>query len=158
MAKSAHARALVEKHFAVFRKLFENMTRISAAVVAKGGFVAIEWPRFCAYWQEPEVQQFVNQHGLQSVYFDGCMFGLVSRFGQSAGIPIRKPWRVDTNSPALLQSLDRCCNHKHDHTPCAGSDTRATEGYTDELVATIHEAFAAQCQLRQVRGGVCAWA
>ena len=113
-----------------------------------GGFVAIEWPKSCAYWMEPEVQQFIHEVGLQSVFLDGCMFGLVSVHGSTSGMPIRKPWRVDTNSPVLCQHLARVCDGSHLHTPCQGSDTKDTEGYTDELAACIHQAFSVQCQIR----------
>ena len=75
------------------------------------------------------------------------MFGLTSQYGANRGVPIKKPWRVDTDSPALLQHLSRPCDASHVHVPCAGSDTKASEGYTDEMVACIHEAFATQCQL-----------
>ena len=114
-----------------------------------GGFIAFEWPRACAYWSEPEVQQLVCHHGLQSVQLDGCMFGLVSQYGANMGQPIRKPKRVDANSPVISQLLGRVCDGSHVHVPCQGNDTKATEGYTDEIVDLVHQAFATQCALRE---------
>ena len=148
VAKSERARRLVEQHYALFRVLWKNSMRVVHEVVRKGGYVAIEWPKSCAYWREPEVCEAINSLGLQSVNFDGCMFGLVSQFGSNAGEFIRKPWRVDTNSPCIWQQLQRPCDGSHTHVPCAGSDTKATEGYTDELVSTVHDAFRSQCALR----------
>ena len=147
--KSERARALVEGHYRLFRALFHNVKIIAEYVRSHGGYIAIEWPKACAYWMEQDVVEFIHSQGLQSVYLDGCMFGLVSQHGSSAGQPIRKPWRVDTNSPVLCQHLARVCDGSHSHVPCQGSDTKDTEGYTDELVACIHKAFDAQCQLNR---------
>ena len=153
VAKSERARWLVEGHYRLFRALWNNVKKVATYVNKLGGYIAIEWPKLCAYWQEADVLSFVQVQGLQSVYLDGCMFGLVSKHGQSMGTPIRKPWRVDTNSPVLCQHLARVCDGSHRHAVCQGKDTKDSEGYTDELVATIHEAFEAQCILREVNTG-----
>ena len=147
--RSERARNLLVEHLRLFRLLFDAVRKIAGLVQRVGGYIAMEWPRQCSYWLDPDVQQFVWEHGLQSVHLDGCMFGLVAQHGSRSGVPIKKPWRIDTNSPALLQHVARTCDGSHEHTPCAGSDTKLTEGYTDELVAHVHEAFAVQCRLRQ---------
>ena len=148
MYKSEWSRKLVEGHYRLFWALFKNCKIVAEYVTKIGGFIAMEWPRQCAYWQEQEVQDFILKYGLVSVHLDGCMFGLVSKHGRNAGQPIRKPWRVDTNSPALAQQLSRVCDGSHTHVPCQGRDTKSTEGYTDEIVDTVHDAFRAQCLLR----------
>ena len=140
-------RQRIEDHVALFRLLFAAATTVMKYVIDAGGYVAIEWPRSCAYWLEPEVQQFLWDSGLKSAFLDGCMFGLVSQFGASKGTPIRKPWRIDTNSPVVLQHLARPCDGSHAHAQCGGSNTKASESYTDELVACIHDAFAVQCMM-----------
>ena len=150
MHKSERARRLVEGHYRLFRALFRNVQLVAREVQLAGGYLAMEWPRQCAYWQEIDVQQFVREYGLQSVYVDGCMFGLVSIHGSTSGIPIRKPWRIDTNSPVLMQHLARVCDGSHAHTSCAGADTKESEGYTDDMVAAVHQAFAVQCALRSL--------
>jgi len=128
--------------------LLRQAAVVAREIRAQGGYIAVEWPRSCNYWRDMQYQRFAMEFGLLSVYFDGCMFGLVGRRGKAKGIPIRKPWRVDTDSPVLQQCLFRICDGKHVHTPCAGSETKATEGYTDQLVASIHTAFRIQVQIR----------
>ena len=45
-----------------------------------------------------------------------------------------------------LNLLCRKCEHKPiEHAPCAGSDTKITEGYTDELVINLHAAVKRWC-------------
>ncbi len=99
------------------------------------------------------MRDFGDQHGLQSVCFDGCAFGLKSRFGSSMGQPIRKPWRVVTNCAPLLLHLNRSCVCREDHAPCAGRDTKVTEGYTEEMAHIIHAGFRFWCRLAGKKGG-----
>ena len=110
-----------------------------------GALIAIEWPRYNRYWEEDVVQNFIGEMGLGFVTFDGCMFGLVSNKSKNIGMPIRKPWKVATNSPVLRRLLSVHCDGSHKHVGCQGADTKATEGYTDYLVACIHDAFHQQC-------------
>ena len=45
-----------------------------------------------------------------------------------------------------LNLLCRKCEHKaSDHPPCAGADTKTSEGYTDELVINLHAAVEQWC-------------
>jgi len=67
-----------------------------------GGGVAIEWPRFCRYWQEPRVTRLIAELGLARADFDGCFFGLATEHG----VPIKKPWRVMTNDNLIWKALD----------------------------------------------------
>ena len=79
------------------------------------------------------------------VHFDGCMYGLTSLMPKTSGMPIRKPWTIAT-SMRELNLLCRKCEHKaSDPAPCAGADTKATEGYTDELVLHFHAAVKQWC-------------
>ena len=114
-------------------------------VLDRGGIVAIEWPKYNMYWKEPVVQDFICKHDFSVVDFDGCMFGLVSHHGKQAGVPIRKPWRIATNSVALRKALSLTCDGRHQHAACQGKDTKVTQAYTDPLVQTIHAAFARHC-------------
>ena len=107
-----------------------------------GGKVAIEWPKSCKYWKFPRVKALCLNAKLQTVCFDGCAFGVKSVAPSTKGLPIKKPWRVDTDMPELLETLNRKCSCVILHTPCAGSDTRLTESYTDDMAAAIHIGFS----------------
>ena len=43
--------------------------------------------------------------------------------------------------------MHRVCPKDHDHAPCAGKDTQASENYTAEMVDCIHRAFSSFCKV-----------
>ena len=135
-------RALIASHVRLFHKLFESLERILPSISDVGGKVAIEWPKSCKYWKFPRVKALCLSAKLQTVCFDGCAFGVKSVAPSTKGLPIKKPWRVDTDMPELLETLNRKCSCVIPHTPCAGSDTRLTESYTDDMAAAIHIGFS----------------
>ena len=115
------------------------------------GGVAFEWPCGCTYWHDRRVRSFIKRDNLTEIQFDGCMYGLTSHVARTSGMPIRKPWTVATTMTEL-SLLGRRCDHKaSDHAPCAGADTKTTEGYTDELVTQIHAAVANWCSAKRAR-------
>jgi len=72
-----------------FRILFKNFVQLTALVrsqcmVSK---VAFEWPRFNDLWKTKQVKLWLASAGLQEVFFNGCMVGVVSKRNR----PIRKP-------------------------------------------------------------------
>ena len=133
--------AILRRHIKLFNKLWSNFEVIARAAYAAGNYIAIEWPRGCSYWKLPKVVKLMRELRLEFVHFDGCMLGLKSRKGN----PIRKPWSIATNSQCLIQELRGClcCGHKY-HDPCAGSETKRTENYTELMVNKIHKAFRKQ--------------
>ena len=90
------------RHWALFSKLWTSFEQLATAAIDSGHYIAVEWPRDCEYWSSPEVLDFLDRHELTSVIFDGCAFGLQSVVDQR---PIRKPWRVATNSQELVTIL-----------------------------------------------------
>ena len=100
--------------------------------------------------KSPRVAAFCRDAKLASVCCDGCAFGVQSVALATKGLPIKEPWRVDTDMPELLETLNRKCTCIVQHTPCAGVDTRLTESYTDEMVAAIHHGVASQCKEMQL--------
>ena len=148
--RSVRARRRMKGHLGLFRQLWSSLERVVEEACWVESQVAIEWPRSCRYWTRKEVQAVLRreEYCLQSITFHGCQFGLVSISKRFKEVPILKPWRVVTNCGPLIRALDRRCYHQqrngiHDghnrHAPCAGVDTQATEGYTDEMVIAIHK-------------------
>ena len=77
--------------------------------------------------------------GFLDCKFDGCMFGLVSK---KEGKPIKKPWLFKTTMETLCEAFhDKTCDASHQHAPCAGQDTQATEQYTPAITEKVHKAF-----------------
>ena len=128
----------LDKHIQLYHSLMRSVCIVAAAGRPHGIRVAVEWPRQCEYWKSDAYQGFASTLSLDSVFLDGCMFGLVAVGGKHDGMPIKKPWRIDTNVSSMRQYLAHVCDGSHVHTPCAGSQTKRTEGYTDQLVAQIH--------------------
>ena len=97
------------------------------------------------------MRSFIKRHNLTEIQFDGCMYGLVSQMAKTSGMPIRKPWTIATTMKEM-GLLGRKCNHTSgEHAPCAGADTKATEGYTDELAIQLHKAVAEWCNAKGAR-------
>ena len=146
----------LDKHIQLYHALMRSVCIVAAAGRPHGISVAVEWPRQCEYWKSNAYQHFASTLSLDSVFLDGCMFGLVAVGGKHDGMPIKKPWRIDTNVSSMRQYLAHVCDGSHVHTPCAGSQTKRTEGYTDQLVAQIHLAFAQHCRMIANSPAVCA--
>ncbi len=69
-----------------------------------GGHIAIEWPRGCCYWKEPEVIAFISKYAMQLCKLSGSWLGLVSVVN---GLPVRKPWTVATTCEQLREELGK---------------------------------------------------
>ena len=148
---NADTRAKILEHRRIFEILWRNFVIVAKRCLALGGGVAFEWPRNCDYWGYQRVRTFLERHKFGKVHFDGCMYGLTSSVPSKAGKLIRKPWTIAT-SMKELELLCRRCSHKaNEHAPCAGSDTKTTEGYTDELVISIHQAVKQWCDAQGTR-------
>ena len=138
-------RRKIRAHWATFRKLWHNFHKVATSCISRGGQVAVEWPRSCAYWRRRQVKTALTRWGCLPYKFDGCMYGLASVQARSAGKPLKKPWTIASNC-ATFHRLCRACDSTHQHAPIQGKDTRLTEGYTPELVATIHDCWCAHCE------------
>ena len=133
--------------------ILRNWLPVARQVTADGGCVAWEWPRNSPLWQHDKVKAFIKEFNLETVLFDGCAFGVCSQCGANRGMPIKKPWRIDTNCPELYRAFQgKMCPgvHKHpQHAPCQGGDTVKTGHYTPSMARNIHrEIGRASCRER----------
>ncbi len=114
--------------------MLNNFFLLAREIIALGGDVSFEWPRFCTGWKIEALDKFINKFKLQTVDFDGCSLGLRS----TKGNPIKKPWRIVTTSSSLVAKLSPCiCNKKHTHDICQGAETFKTGFYTTALSKKI---------------------
>ena len=95
--RGKETRDRIMAHVTLFEKLFDASKIIAQQVSGVGGVIALEWPTGCDYWKFQAVQEFLLEHKLSSMKFDGCEFGLVSLHGGNKGVPIKKPWRFDSD-------------------------------------------------------------
>ena len=104
-----------------------------------GARIFIEWPRSCSYWYDKRVSGFLKKYGFRFADFDGCMYGLIAAYGKERGMSINKPWRIACWGSCLPDYLCRKCDGSHAHTPCQGSNTLYTQGYTPQICNIIHQ-------------------
>ena len=129
---SEATREKIRGHRVNFWAIWHNFEKVAEATIAKGWYIAIEWPSSCAYWRESRIQEFVNKHVCERASIHGCMYGLKSIAPGKSHMHILKPWTVMTTCLGLAESLSIACDGKHEHTPCAGVDTKRTEEYTQK--------------------------
>ena len=90
------------------------------------------------YWKLDHVVAFCQRHAMEQVTFDGCMVGVVDVHGVS----IRKPWKICTNLPSLIESFESLqCDGNHEHAEGRGESLKRTESYTFRMTDMIHRAF-----------------
>ena len=141
-----NARKKIREHIRVFHKIFQAFTLCAGKLVTKGGIVINEWPKGCSYWKNSQVTAAFADLGLRhQAIVHGCSLGLKSKMGK----PIFKPWRLMSNSEDVLVPFHAfVCPRNHDHAPCAGSETKATESYTDLFAKTLHKSFKRVCNCK----------
>ena len=133
--KLGHSFALkLAKKRAESLQLLTYFFLLAKEIIALGGDVSLEWPRFCTGWKIEALMKFIHRIKLQTIDFDGCSLGLKSKKGN----PIKKPWGIVTTSSSLVAKLKPfvCCNSRcdrkhHVHDICQGSETYKTGFYSD---------------------------
>ena len=95
----------------------------------------LELPKGCNYWRDERMVSMINGTDSFTHEFDGCMYGLKSRFTKT-GTPIKKPWRMISRGVSF-KNLHGKCDGSHTHGPCAGKETRITQLYTEQIVKII---------------------
>ena len=112
--------------------------------------VAFEWPRHIPAWNLPEVQE-LRKFMMYECNFDGA-YGLQDKWGAK----LRKPWRIISSMPELIEPLSRLCSGTHEHGQCRGREAERSGYYTDELVEVIGRAITKSCQkeLHPVRNSI----
>ena len=109
------------------RRMLQTFREAGDIIIANGGTVSFEWPRYCQGWQEKVLKEFFNDHPFIKILTDGCQFGMKSIM---TGKPIFKPWTIYTTSPVLAKRLDRRCPDRqaHGHETIAGKEVWAGIG------------------------------
>ena len=116
--------------------MFAAFIRVSREVRKGGGRIAYEWPRHCLGWSQPFMKKFLDDPEILTVNIDGCDFGMKDK----NGTPIRKQWRIATNSSDLAAELGgRTCHHEKGfaHARIEGSLTPLTALYPKQMCQTI---------------------
>ncbi len=103
------------------RKIIRGCIQLAKQHLARGGQLCWEWPFNNAAWQFREVREFfreLHQEGcLFSTRLDGCQVGVVAH---DSGLPMLKPWSIQTTSHEMNVALSRRCKGTHQHETCQG--------------------------------------
>ena len=103
-------------------------------------FVAIEWPKRCAYWGWNQTKEFLRKGALCSTFVEACSVDLMQKSQL-----VKKTWRIDTDSARLLESLKSCvCDGYHDHLPSKDVNWKETQHYPKKLCELILKGFKAE--------------
>ena len=97
--------------------------RLARAVLARGGPVSFEWPRYCEGWKQPLIINMLRDLDLHAVPVDSCATWLTD----TNGAPLFKPWLIAVSSTALVEELKNFrCDKNHEHGKIAGVETAKT--------------------------------
>ena len=109
-----------------FGKVFLRLSKVE-------DFVAIEWPKRCAYWWWNQTNEFLRKRALYSTFFEACSVDLTQK-----NQLVKKTWRIDTDSSRLLESLKVCvCDGRHDHLSSKDVSWKETQHYRKKLCEPI---------------------
>ena len=113
--------------------MLKNFRKVAKVIVANGGTVSFEWPRYCLGWNLELLKEIEEEFSMKRAAFDGCTQGVVSKSGQ----PILKPWLISTSSPSLFNRMNgSTCMKDHLHAPCAGSETKKRDFTQERWLST----------------------
>ena len=87
------------------------------------------------------MQKFFEARTTYDAFMDGCMHGLVAKRTGFEGKPMKKRWRIRTNASQFAALVHHTCDGSHVHVPVEGRDTKPTEGYTEEFVDHVLDAW-----------------
>ena len=88
-------------------------------------------------------QLFLEKHNFKFTDYDGCMYGLLSRFTGVSKLPIRHPWRIAYINCSLGRYFNNKCDRSHRHAPCSGRDALFSQGYTHAIRQAIRHCIGA---------------
>ena len=134
----------------LYWELWDEFTICLQRVHILHAMALLELPRGCDYWKDERMKSLIN--GTQSTVhdFDGCMYGLTSKF-KDVGMAIKKPWRIVSWRVEFFD-LHEKCDGSHAHGQCAGRETRATQMYTEKIVRSILRGVINQMLINNVYG------
>ena len=139
----------IEQQKDIMKKLLRNFILVADRIAERGGDISFEWPAHCALWKDPHVQEMLDRFSMNKITMHGCAAGLASL---RTGLPIKKPWCIATTAPGIVGALSgfQCPGHEA-HEPCAGQETKRTEGYTPTMAKAIHKGIREEALAHKAR-------
>ena len=115
--------------------LWDEFTRCLIHVPKLDAMALLELPNGCDYWKDDGMVELLEGANVFNHRFDGCMYGLRSRF-HPEHCRLKKPWRIVSWGVAF-PALRITCDGMHEHGKCEGRETKVTQEYTLSIIKTI---------------------
>ena len=119
------------------RKLINNGIGAARLQLQGGREIAWEWPLSNQGWKLPCVRQLFKElamdGNLYTALVDGRAYGLQSE----RGMPIRKPWKIQTTIRALARALSRRCPGHLQHDECLGGHRAKESGFYPQAMCDV---------------------
>ena len=120
------------------RRLVRNGIRVIELHLCHGGELIQEWPMWNEAWHFSAIVELWDAlralGRCEDVLLDGCMFNLRTEQGEF----MKKPWRLRTTVPGLLNAMALRCDGRHPHVPMLGGKrARRSALYTPELCRAV---------------------
>ena len=111
-------------------------------ILKNDGDVAWEWPTSAVSgWRSKPLQRLerlIKKYRKQVywVRIDGCQYGL-----EWKGTPLKKAWTILTSCRDLWLTLNKRCDHTHEHAECRGPAAQASAYYPASMCKAIVKAM-----------------
>ncbi len=119
------------------KRLIYNGVDVANQQLQGGREIAWEWPVGNQGWKLPRVKQLFKKlamdGNLYTAHVDGCAYGLKSE----RGLPIRKPWKIQTTIRTLARSLSRQCPGHQEHDECLGGQRAKESGFYPQAMCDV---------------------
>ena len=112
----------------------------------QGLYFLFEHPWTATSWENEQVQEIWDLHGVQRVKGDMCQFGMVQHEGGEE-VSVKKPTGFMSNSPKICERLRKLCPGKHKHISLTGGRAKIAEIYPDALCSEILKGVIEQMRI-----------
>eukprot|EP00435_Cladocopium_sp_Y103_P070748 s785_g36.t1 len=120
------------------RNLVNFAVEAAWAQVSTGGEVAFEHPRESDMWSDRSLLSLLDSPLVTMADLDMCRYNLRA---VTDGGRLRKPTRILSSSPQLLEPLKLTCHGGHSHTPTQGRNTKPAGVYTKEFCQAVVQGY-----------------
>ena len=105
-----------------------------------------EHPNTASSWRYDCMQRLIISPHVGSIVSHMCQYGMMQKDDDGIEKHVKKPTRWLSNSPYILNELDKRCEGLHDHVQLLGGKAKAAQVYPDMLCAAILQGLKKQLQ------------
>ena len=114
--------------------------------IDEGRYFLHEHPTTASSWRYDCMQRLIVNPYVGSIVFHMCQYGMMQKDDDGIEKHVKKPTRWLSNSPYVLNELDKRCEGLHDHVQLLGGKAKAAQVYPVMLCAAILQGLKKQLQ------------